>query len=235
MNSGIYKITNLVNGKFYIGRAQDLYLRECNHKSYLRAGTHHNSHLQAAWNKYGESAFKFETLFECPIDELEEVEQQLLDQYAATEQTYNISLSSLGDAPTHTEEQKAKWSRERKGKKQNPTSVKRMTETQKAKLGKPFMADGHYFRSLRECEDQLGVERSAAWGRLRSPNWPEWYYTEHDEPLFDLKEKYHNRRPVLIDNKEYHSISEAVRLTGTTHITIRRRCESSDWPNYQFA
>ena len=55
----IYKITNLVNGKFYIGSAVNLRLRMNGHRTRLNVGTHKNRHLQAAWKLYGRDSFKF--------------------------------------------------------------------------------------------------------------------------------------------------------------------------------
>jgi group I intron endonuclease len=59
---GIYRIRNLVNGKFYIGSAVNLHRRWLNHLSTLRHSTHANSYLQHAWNKYGSSSFIFEVV-----------------------------------------------------------------------------------------------------------------------------------------------------------------------------
>ena len=59
-NIGIYKITNLINNKFYIGSSSDLKKRLYEHRRELNLGVHANKHLQSAWNKYGEENFKFE-------------------------------------------------------------------------------------------------------------------------------------------------------------------------------
>ncbi len=57
---GIYKIVNRVNGKYYVGSSNNIFHRvEYRHKRALRENTHWNSHLQWAWNKYGEVAFDF--------------------------------------------------------------------------------------------------------------------------------------------------------------------------------
>jgi group I intron endonuclease len=56
----IYKIRNVVNGKFYVGSTTDTRERFRTHRSRLRKGVHHCRHLQASWNKYGEDCFKFE-------------------------------------------------------------------------------------------------------------------------------------------------------------------------------
>lgn len=56
----IYKIRNVVNGKFYIGSTTNTRERFRNHRKLLRKNKHHAPHLQASWNKYGEDCFKFE-------------------------------------------------------------------------------------------------------------------------------------------------------------------------------
>lgn len=79
--TGAYRIVNAVNGKVYVGGAyRSLRQRKSQHWSDLRAGRSHNKHLQAAWNKYGEAAFRFEVLERCPEDQVEVVEQKWLDR-----------------------------------------------------------------------------------------------------------------------------------------------------------
>ena len=56
---GVYKILNCKNNKFYIGSSVDIERRFESHRKELIAGTHNNKHLQNAWNKYGESCFRF--------------------------------------------------------------------------------------------------------------------------------------------------------------------------------
>ena len=59
----IYKIINVVNGKLYIGSTMHKFSkRKSEHLTALRKGYHFNSHLQSAWNKYGEENFIFEIL-----------------------------------------------------------------------------------------------------------------------------------------------------------------------------
>lgn len=59
MASGIYQILNTTNGHCYIGQAIDLEGRKRIHFHDLRKGNHHNSHLQSAFDKYGEKVFEF--------------------------------------------------------------------------------------------------------------------------------------------------------------------------------
>lgn len=65
--SGVYKITNIINNKFYIGSSIDIYRRLDAHQKTLNRNKHHSNHLQNAWNKYGESSFIFEVLEELPM------------------------------------------------------------------------------------------------------------------------------------------------------------------------
>lgn len=60
----VYRIRNIVSGKFYIGSSSNLYERWRTHRQKLRSGKHPNQHLLASWTKHGEEAFKFEILKE---------------------------------------------------------------------------------------------------------------------------------------------------------------------------
>lgn len=62
MKSGIYKITNLINGKIYIGSAVSLRDRWLSHKSFFRRNKHQNIRFQRSWNLHGENAFIFEVV-----------------------------------------------------------------------------------------------------------------------------------------------------------------------------
>jgi len=75
----IYKITNLINGKFYIGSTLKFYDRVYGHKSSAKSQTHHNAILQRAFNKYGLENFIFEIVKICHEEELIECEQWFVD------------------------------------------------------------------------------------------------------------------------------------------------------------
>lgn len=92
--SGIYRITNKLNGKFYIGSTSNMRKRMREHMSNLRRGIHVNDHLQHAFDKYGEENFAFEVYeYVKNIDDLLTVEQRVLDDLKPydDEVGYNIS------------------------------------------------------------------------------------------------------------------------------------------------
>lgn len=78
--SGIYKILNTVNKKFYVGSSKDIEGRKIGHLSELRRGVHHSKYLQNSWNKYKEENFVFIILEKCPQKELIDREQYYIDE-----------------------------------------------------------------------------------------------------------------------------------------------------------
>jgi group I intron endonuclease len=59
--TGIYKIMNNINGDCYYGSSINVEKRWGRHIYELKRGSHHNSILQRAWNKYGEVNFTFDS------------------------------------------------------------------------------------------------------------------------------------------------------------------------------
>lgn len=63
IKSGVYTITNTINGKIYVGSStSNIYRRLIQHKVDLKRNIHRNSYLQNSYNKYGKDVFKFEIL-----------------------------------------------------------------------------------------------------------------------------------------------------------------------------
>ena len=77
---GIYKITNLLNKKFYIGSSKSLYQRAYSYKTLSKQGKVHNQHLQNSLTKYGRENFTFEVIeYIEDINTLWEREQYYID------------------------------------------------------------------------------------------------------------------------------------------------------------
>ncbi len=101
MYSGIYAIVNRTNGRFYIGSSATLARRCYVHFWLLRRGEHKNTHLQRAFQKYGEAAFEWVVLCLLPRRDLISTEQRLLDRLAGTAACYNIAAHA--HTPSMTE------------------------------------------------------------------------------------------------------------------------------------
>lgn len=105
MKSGIYLILNNINNNLYIGSAVDIFGRWSKHIGDLRRGRHYNSHLQAAWNKYGEQNFSFDALEPVEAQHLIEREQYYIDMLKPEYNMRPIAESPLG---THLSEETRK-------------------------------------------------------------------------------------------------------------------------------
>jgi group I intron endonuclease len=124
-NCGVYKIENVLNGKYYIGQSIDLRGRKKDHYCKLRHNSGHNSHLQNAFNKYGEYNFEFSILVYCEIYELTRYEGSLDSYYKRLGISYNtrICIDSSKGIPC-SETTKAKISKSNAGK--HPTEKTRL-------------------------------------------------------------------------------------------------------------
>jgi group I intron endonuclease len=118
MPAGIYKITNLVNGKIYIGSSVDVMSRWANHRSTLRRGKHKNPHLQSAWLKYGENNFRFDVVKYLLLkegwsdkeknEEILRIEQTYLDESGCLDRDLGYNIRPRSDRKFHSEETKKK-------------------------------------------------------------------------------------------------------------------------------
>lgn len=165
VKSGIYKITNLVNGKVYIGSTNDYLAQFREHRTELKRNVHFNTHLQSAYNKYGVQNFKFEViefienLEDLPLTEfkhlLEEREEFYIQLYESTdrEKGYNVRVkcdTSLG--MKWSEESKKRFSEKKKGKPTSKAAMDALMEYSKSRLGIPNEYFKNWFDNLSEEE-----------------------------------------------------------------------------------
>lgn len=85
---GIYKITNKINNKCYVGQSNDIQRR---FKEHIWAGDKTRILLDKAIKKYGKENFTYEILEECSLEELNEKEEYWIKKCNAVEEGYNLS------------------------------------------------------------------------------------------------------------------------------------------------
>ena len=94
---GIYKITNKINGKCYIGQSDNINARWQKHRktSFNVNSRCYNYPPYKAIRKYGLDKFQFEVIEECSIEELDEKEQFYIHKYRAYEKGYNQTKGGI--------------------------------------------------------------------------------------------------------------------------------------------
>lgn len=132
MPSGIYQITNAVNGKRYIGSAVDLKRRRRDHLTRLHHNQHHNQHLQRAFDKHGEASFLFSVL-----EAVDDVSRLILrEQYYLDTLNPEYNICPTAGSPLgirHTKEARARMSIAKAGER-NPNFGKRLSADQRKKI-----------------------------------------------------------------------------------------------------
>lgn len=156
---GVYRCTNIVNGKRYVGSTKNFCGREKGHARYLKAGKHRNAPFQNAWNKYGSDKFLFEPLEAAGNSrkELEAAEQFWID---ALEPEYNVSR--IAGRVEFTLEVRAKMSAAAIGKN---ISVETRAKMSAALKGKPKSPE-HRAKLIsaltgRQCSDETRAKIGA--------------------------------------------------------------------------
>ena len=121
MASGVYQITNTVNGKTYVGSARNIAIRRRNHRRDLRKNKHGNKYLQRSWNKYGAESFRFSTLLICSPEDLRFFEQRCIDKLNP-----DYNLMRVGEVGwIHAEETKEKQRERTKAQWQSPENLEK--------------------------------------------------------------------------------------------------------------
>jgi group I intron endonuclease len=175
---GIYKILNLLNGKFYIGSSVDIHNRLMHHRKRLRGGYHSNQHLQRAYNKYKEENFEF-IILEVIADKnnLLDREQYWIDVTKCYEEEigYNLVKSALAPmfGKVFTVEHRENISKNRKGKtsgvnhhmygKQGHMTGKKHSDEAKGKISiksKEYWTEENRFKKSQNMKNKIEKDPS---------------------------------------------------------------------------
>lgn len=207
MNIGIYKITNKINNKCYIGQSVNLKSRIKSHKSMLKHNNEDNPLLRKATKKYGYENFKVEIIKYCKEEELDLYEQYYIDYYKShkRENGYNIELG--GSTHKHlSKEQIEKMKRNKKGKligKDNPFYGKHHTKETKERLSKIKKGNKNCVGRILSDETKQKIGNANKWHRIKSIN------------CYDLSGKFINT---------YLSVGEATRQLKVKSSSLIAQC-----------
>ena len=92
-----YKISIDINNKVYIGQTKTSITKRWNaHLSRYNSGS--NQGIYGAMKKYGINRFKIEKIVECPIEELNDLEQFYIKKYNSYYEGYNLTLGGEGNS-----------------------------------------------------------------------------------------------------------------------------------------
>jgi group I intron endonuclease len=262
INTGIYIITNTINGKCYVGSSIHLDRRRLEHFSSLKSNKHHNNHLQQSYNKHGRDVFEFSILESFEItddikDKLLEREQFWIDNLKPEYNILQVAGSCLGF--NHSDETKEKISNTLKGVKKSEEHVKNIRKCQKGKIvseetkeklskaydnrrdrpghtSKIFIDDVLY-NSIKDASEILNISYSTIQGRLTNENFQNY---RHETGIVNRPKNNPKKgltfknTPVIIDGIAYLSAIEASKSLGIKSDTIKYRIASKNFENYKF-
>lgn len=93
---GIYKITNIITGDFYIGSSINIYKRLSLHKSYMKLNKHDNHKIRNHAILHGIESFRFEIIEYCDLGDMHLREQYYVDLLNPTYNSWKNVLSPKG-------------------------------------------------------------------------------------------------------------------------------------------
>lgn len=166
----LYKITNTLNNKIYIGQSNKETERWRQHK-YLSRQLYPIQYIHRAMVKYGVENFKYEVIACCLSKEYaDETEKTLIDQYDSRNKKYGYNISPGGDivwnsglpkerqpmfGKHHKDESKKKISESNKGK------IIIITEEQKRKMSDAHKGKTHSQETIEKISSSnQGICRS---------------------------------------------------------------------------
>lgn len=169
--AGIYKITNIINGKCYIGQSINLNIRLRIHLWSLKKNQHASQHLQNAVNKYGIESFSFEVIEKIDIKNIKVLlftesllsnrEQYWCDYYKSSNRHFGYNIrevvnSNLGHVMS--DEQRKLIGDRTRGRKISEEHKRILSEANKGRkhtLGKVMSVEEKIKRSNKNATDDI--------------------------------------------------------------------------------
>lgn len=165
--SGIYKITNKINNKVYIGQTKNLKSRIQRHLYDFKNNKHPNIYLYNSMRKHGIENFDVEIIFQGNFNqnELNDLEIDLIRLYNSNDKRFGYNMTEGGDGISglkRSEITKQKISKSKKGKKRTEEHNKNLKEAFEKII---FKSQKGKFVSLQTRQKQSNAQK----GKKRSP------------------------------------------------------------------
>lgn len=103
MISGIYKITNTITSRIYVGGSKNIISRFRCHKSYITGGNPCNKLMVKDYELYGIDKFVLEIIEECATDKIEERETYYHNLYKLKYPELMYNKRSVASTIRHTD------------------------------------------------------------------------------------------------------------------------------------
>ena len=231
----IYKITNLINNKIYIGQTlRTLEKRISEYKKSLLNKVFFNKYLYNSFNKYGFDNFKFEVIDTASsIDELNQKEIKYISEFNSTNKNigYNLELGGRNSLPSP--ETLEKMSKSHTGIKQTDNWIKKRIHEKGSDNAKKYgrKKTDEDKKRLSEISPKywLGKERDEETRRKISETKKR---NGVSQKTLDAQAK--TVYVINVENgeyKSYHSTSQASQNEGISGATVSRYCNANKIKN----
>ena len=232
----IYKTTNLINGKIYIGQDTK------NNPNYLGSG----KLLKYALIKYGKDNFKKEILEYCKnIDELNEREKHWITELNSTNKEIGYNVTFGGQSGwmmglKHTENTKLKYSIDRKGKligEKNGMYGKKHSDESKKKMCNPKFGQDNGMYGKKHSEETKKKMSNKLIGEC-NPFYGKKHSEETKKKMSEIAKKRKGSptcKKVSVGDLIFNSASEAARYfnisVGAASYRCRNNIKNWSWVN----
>lgn len=255
MESGIYKITNIITGKSYVGSAKNFEFRWQRHFNDLRNGKHSSIKLQRSYDKHGESVFIPQVLerLEYQKDLIIARENFWISQLNSKIDGYNIADASFGDTiSTHPNKdviiQKIKNTINRNMTQMTPDERKQKyghsganngmfgkTHTRETKQLLSAINKNNTYRLGKKLTDDAVRAKLSKIASERIGTFNPFYGKTHSQESKDkiaLKAKGRRNtachKAVVVNGVQYSCLNDAALATNIKATTIWHRCRSAN-------
>jgi len=223
----IYKVTNLINGKVYIGQTIAKFsVRKSQHIYDAKNGS--NVHFHLALRKYKSENFLWEIICDCvSIEECNEKEKYFISFYQSTDREKGYNLDFGGKNSERSEETKNKI----KLSKQN-ISEETKDKIRKANTGKKLSEETKSKLRVANLGKKLSEETIE---KLKSNNCKYWKDKKLSAESIAKRTLKRNKRIICNETNEiFESIKEASEKLKISHISEHLKGKIKKIKNYTF-